>query len=229
MLARQIVRDIAGRQLPPGTALEPEGVMLERYGVSRASLREALRILETQGLIAIKPGPGGGPIVSAVDGREFGRMSTLYFQVLGVRFHEVVEARLMIEPMMAGMAARADDPEAKARLGQVAAAGWEAEEPAEWLRLSDEFHSEVVSMSGNALLGLLARSLKTIYTERVSGLSFPDEERDHVRRVHDRIAKAIIAGDDRKSQRLMAEHMEEYAANVAKRHPSLMDEIVDWR
>src|SRR4051794_39628144 len=78
ILARQIVRDIATRQLPPGSSLEPEGIMLERYGVSRASLREALRILETQGLITIKPGPGGGPIVSAVDAAEFGRMSTLY-------------------------------------------------------------------------------------------------------------------------------------------------------
>src|SRR5947209_1787797 len=118
VLARQIVRDIADRKLPPGTPLEPEGAMVERYQISRASLREALRILETQGLIAIKPGPGGGPIVSDVDSRDFGRMSTLYYQVLGVRFREVVEARLIIEPVMAKLAAGHDDPEAKKRLGE---------------------------------------------------------------------------------------------------------------
>jgi DNA-binding FadR family transcriptional regulator len=229
ILARQIVRDIAERQLPPGTALEPEGVMLERYQISRASLREALRILETQGLITIKPGPGGGPLVSDVDSRDFGRMSTLYYQVLGVPFREVVESRLILEPVMAGLAAERDDDAAKQRLGEIAKAGWDAETNEEWLTLSDAFHGEIIGMSGNSLLALLARSLKNIYTDRVSGLMYPDAERDDVRRVHDAIAKAIMAGDAKKSRRLMEEHMREYAENIGKRHPNLMDEVVDWR
>jgi GntR family transcriptional repressor for pyruvate dehydrogenase complex len=229
VLARQIVRDIADRELGPGSALEPEGVMVERYQVSRASLREALRILEIQGLIAIKPGPGGGPLVSDVDSRDFGRMSTLFYQVLGVRFREVVDARLILEPVMAGLAAENDDEDAKRRLGEIAKAGWETKDNAEWLRRSDEFHGQVIGMSGNSLLGLLARSLKNIYTDRVSGLMFPDSERDRVRKVHDAIAKAIMAGDGRKARRLMEDHMREYADNIAERHPTLMEEVVDWR
>src|SRR6478736_4725215 len=59
VVARSIVQDIASRELQPGTMLPPESVMLERYRVGRASLREGLRILEIQGLITIKPGPGG--------------------------------------------------------------------------------------------------------------------------------------------------------------------------
>jgi DNA-binding GntR family transcriptional regulator len=55
--------------------------MLRRYQVARASLREALRILETHGLIRIKPGPGGGPVVSNGSTADFGRMATLFFQV----------------------------------------------------------------------------------------------------------------------------------------------------
>src|SRR5258706_16467421 len=90
LVARRIVRTIVDEGLEPGAPLEPEALMLHRFGVSRASLREALRILETQGLITIKPGPGGGPSVAAVDSTNFARTSTLFFQVLRVRFREVV-------------------------------------------------------------------------------------------------------------------------------------------
>src|SRR5262249_3313574 len=75
-VARLIVRDIVERGLTRGDALEAEAAMLQRFGISRASLREALRILEIHGLITIKPGPGGGPSVGAVDSRDFGRMAT---------------------------------------------------------------------------------------------------------------------------------------------------------
>jgi DNA-binding FadR family transcriptional regulator len=228
-VARTIARDIADRSLGPGTALEPESVMIDRYQVSRASLREALRILETQGLISIKPGPGGGPLVSDVSSVDFGRMATLYFQVLGITFRELVDARLIIEPLMAGLAAKSEDVEAKELLVQISAAGWGAHENNEWLAMSDAFHAHVLSMSGNDVLNLFARSLKDVYTDRVSGLLFPETDRDHVRKVHDAIAKAIMREDAARARRLMEEHMREYADAVQARYPTVMDELVDWR
>ncbi|MDF2434518.1 MAG: GntR family transcriptional regulator, transcriptional repressor for pyruvate dehydrogenase complex, partial [Mucilaginibacter sp.] len=104
-VARLIVADIVESGREPGDALAPESLMVERFGVSRASLREALRILETQGLISIKPGPGGGTSVAPVSSSDFGRMATLFFQVMHVKLGDVVEARLVIEPVMARMAA----------------------------------------------------------------------------------------------------------------------------
>ena len=58
-VAAAIVRDIVSRKLRPGDTLPLESEMLAHYRVSRASLREALRILEVQELIRLKPGPGG--------------------------------------------------------------------------------------------------------------------------------------------------------------------------
>src|SRR5699024_9522175 len=110
-IAREIVREIAHDHLAPGARLESESVMLERYQVARASLREALRILEVHGLVRMKPGPGGGPVVSEVDSRDFGRMATLFFQVLDIRFAELVEARLILEPLVARLAAERHDAE----------------------------------------------------------------------------------------------------------------------
>ena len=78
--------------------------------MGRASSREGLRILEIQGLITIKPGPGGGPVVSAASSNEFGRMATLHYQALGATFREVVDARMIIEPLMAKLAAEARNP-----------------------------------------------------------------------------------------------------------------------
>ena len=59
--------------LGSGDRLPLEAAMVEQYGVSRASLREALRLLEVQGLIRLKPGPGGGPVVGAVEAANLAR------------------------------------------------------------------------------------------------------------------------------------------------------------
>lgn len=227
-VAREIVRDIVDRQLVAGSALELESLMLERFGVSRSSLREALRILETQGLISIKPGPGGGPSLAPVDSSDFGRMATLFFQVMGVTLGDVLEARLVIEPVMAGLAAERRDQEAYAELLANVDEHDEAMPDSEWLRVTQTFHALVNGMSGNTLLNVLALSLKDIYTTRVSGFAFPKEKRTYVREVHGEIAQAIVAGDAPTSERLMREHMASLAHFFRERYPGLMDELVDW-
>jgi len=228
-VARLIVADIVESGREPGDGLAAESVMLERFGVSRASLREALRILETQGLITIKPGPGGGTSVAPVSSSDFGRMATLFFQVMHVKLGDVVEARLVIEPVMARMAAERHDPELNDQLLANVAAHHEVTDDREWLAVTHGFHSMVCGMSGNPLLNLLAAALKDIYTDRVSGYVFPKENRDHVRETHTAIAEAIIARDATTAERLMHDHMAKLAQYFESRYPGLMDELVNWR
>src|SRR3954454_19262155 len=104
-LAQAIVHEIVSRKLAPGTLLPSEAQMIEDYGVGRGSLREALRILEVQGIIALKPGPNGGPVVEETDVRDFGRMSSLFFHLNGATFNQLLEARLALEPLMVRLAA----------------------------------------------------------------------------------------------------------------------------
>jgi len=228
-VARMIVEDIVESDREPGDALEPESLMLERFGISRASLREALRILETQGLITIKPGPRGGPSVAHVSSRDFGRMATLFFQVMRVTLGDVIEARLVLEPVMARMAAERHDPELNELLRQNVEAHHEARDDRTWLAVTQHFHSMVCGMSGNQLLNLLAGALKDIYTERVSTYVFPEENRDHVRATHSAIAEAIITRDAGTAEKLMHDHMATLAQFFEARHPGLMAELVHWK
>lgn len=230
-VARDIVRRIREENLQPGDLLPAEAQMLAEYGVGRASLREALRVLEVSGLITIKPGPRGGPVVVGVEAREFGRMASLYFQVGQMTFRELMEARLVMEPVMARLAAERRDPKLVEQLDRAVSAGEAAElgDDAEYLSTSADFHEVVAGMSGNRILDLMGSALLEIFYDRVSGMLFPVSRRDGVRDVHAEIAQAIRDGDADRAETLMRQHMVEYLEYTRKRYPALLDEVVDWR
>ena len=230
VVARSVVQDIATRDLQPGTMLPPESVMLERYRVGRASLREGLRILEIQGLITIKPGPGGGPVVGRANSRDFGRMTTLHYQAVGATFRELVEARMIIEPMMAGLAAETRNVDLIDELHGLSNRTREGlRDDYEYSTSAGDFHGAMSGASGNRILDLFGKSLKDVYSERIRSFIFPIEARERVQADHEAIVAAIEEGDAEKATRLMREHMDELAGFVAERYPGLMDEVVDWR
>ena len=79
LIARDIILDISEGGLKTGDSLPPEAAMLKHYEVGRASLREALRLLEVQGLVHIRAGAKGGPVVGSANAENLARMLTLYF------------------------------------------------------------------------------------------------------------------------------------------------------
>ena len=229
-IAQAIVRGISSTGMQAGAQLPAEALMIEEYGVGRASVREALRILEVLGLISIKAGPGGGPVVSAVSTRDFGRIATLYFQVGGMTYREIIEARMIMEPTLAALAAsrRDDDPQVLEEL-LLAAEATETGDDHRYLQSSADFHRLVAKMAGNRILYLFSHSLEDILHDRVTGLLFPLEQRGEVVEAHRGVAQAIVRGQASRARQLMLAHMERYAHFLAERHPALMDEVVDWR
>ncbi|MDQ4421571.1 FCD domain-containing protein [Sphingobium sp. DEHP117] len=224
-VARDILSQICEQGLEVGTQLPSEAAMLAEYGVGRGSLREALRLLESHGIIRIKAGPRGGPVIVGATTQDFGRMATLFFQAGGMTFREVIEARLLLEPMMARLAANRRDPKLIDELMQVQTL---TDSDASYLKSSSNFHYQVGSMSGNRILNLISHALEDIFHARVVGLLFPPERRDEVVKAHDAIAEAIAAGDGDLAEKLMHGHMVEYARYVEERHPALIDEVVEW-
>lgn len=229
-LARQIVDDIIARQLPPGTMLPSEAEMLRVYAVGRSTLREALRLLEAQGLLSMKPGPGGGPMLMQIGVEDFAHNALVHLRLRGTTYREVLEARLALAPLMARMAAEAQDPAGLTALREALqlADNANASDQDEWQYVSDVFHATIASMSGNSLLDLLGGFLREVYVSKPRAPITPSSMRSHVRAAHRQIAEAIFAGDGDLAERLMQDHMREYARRSDKRHAESLDHPVNW-
>jgi GntR family transcriptional regulator, transcriptional repressor for pyruvate dehydrogenase complex len=230
LVARQIVRDIVSRGLSAGDVLPSEATMLGSYRVGRASLREALRVLEINGFVTIKPGPGGGPVVSQPSSRNFGRMSALYFQFAGATFRELAQARLAMEPVLARLAAERRQVEAVSALktlsDKVHAAG---NGGGPYVESASLFHRLIAAASGNRILGLYTNATQDILEDRMAGTRHPPERRQGVHAEHDLIVEAIVNGDADVAEEHMRIHMTKFITYMERSFSHLLDEVVDGR
>lgn len=228
VLAREIVLDM--RDLPVGAKLPSEATMLERYQVGRASLREALRLLEVQGLIIIRPGPGGGPVVAGVNARHYARMSSLHFCLNASTYRELIKARLVIEPVMARLAAERRDPDDLERLRELVNVQPDPE-GREYLPHSAGFHLLLSGISGNSVLDLIGRSLAMLYEDRLDGvlMASPLAVRLRSQEAHARVAEAIFAGDPELAEQRMREHMLDFVEIAEGLNPEAFAELITWQ
>lgn len=229
-VARQILKDIQTQGLVPGDTLPSEAAMLARFDIGRSSLREALRILEVNGLVSIKTGPGGGPIVASSDPESFGQIWTMHLQSIGATYRELLEARSELESMLARRAAEIKGGDAaKIVLGALGAGQLEMiDDDAHYAMATSGFHFAVCAAAKSPVLALAANSIQSIWSQRVTAVLFAPEERPSVQKEHEEIAKAIEKGDGPRAWELMRDHMQHYQDYCEKRYPARMDDIVDW-
>jgi DNA-binding FadR family transcriptional regulator len=229
-IARLIVDDIVARDLPAGAALPTEADMALHFDVSRATVREALRILETNGLVQVRPGRYGGPQVGAADPVAFGRSLTWFLQLRRTHFWEVLEARVILEPLMASLAAQRRSPSTRDELRAAVDAhrGLDPDDNGAYLAATQEFHGLIAGISGNGVLDLFGRALKEIYTERAIAELRPAARQKEVLDEHERVVEAILAGDADRAEHTMREHMHELARGFERQYAALRDDVVGW-
>ncbi len=230
VLARDILRDANRRGLGPGARLETESEMIERTGVGRASVREALRILEVHGLIRIRSGPGGGPTLTQLSSRDFGRISALYFMADHATYREVIEARAPLTGVVARLAAERAGPAGAHRLRQSITATRAAADLDDrpWADVASGFYATIAELCENRVAATFCLALMSIYLEHLPPMPLGARHRERIVAVHEEIATAVERGDGATAERLMTGHLERFAANVATAHPTFMDEVVDW-
>jgi len=229
-LARQILRDVLARRLRPGTTLPPEALMLEEYQVGRTTLREALRILEVQGLLTIRPGPGGGPVLAEAGSRGYARTSSLFFQAGGMRLIEVMEARRVMEPVMARIAAERRDPGGLRRL-QLAVEQVEScvDAPAaRWREATRQFREAMDETAGQAVPALFCRALDEVVSDRITGFALPVNRRPEAAARLAAVARAIARGNAAAAERLMCEHMDDVNRHAAEGRRGGVRSVVAW-
>src|SRR6266700_3329030 len=105
LIAAQLRRQIVRGAVKPGEKLPPETQLMEQFGVSRPTIREAFRILETERLIVVRPGSRGGAQVVAPGVSVAARYFGLLLQLQGTTIDDVYEARMVTEPVCARMVA----------------------------------------------------------------------------------------------------------------------------
>ena len=227
-VAAAIVRDIVSRNLGPGDTLPSEAAMLAHYRVSRASLREALRLLEVQELIRLKPGPGGGPIVAAADPRNLAKITTLYLHLGGATYQELFEALLVMAPISAERAARHGDRTlVRTAMKPFLQDDQPVQGPAYWT-VTNEFHGSVEALAGNRVIELLGRIVGNIWHEHIVTRMDTSSVREQIHQEHRDIAKAIMARQPTKAARLMHDHFAGLIEEYRLRWPGRFDEFIEW-
>src|SRR6266516_3646249 len=160
LIAQRIVRDIVRSGMTPSDLLPPERVMLETYETGRGTLREALRLLVFQGVIALKPGPGGGPILLNPSASHLAGTLQLLMQLNRAPYRVVVEARLALEPVVSRLAAERIRDESLADLaGNVAQMRGNLDDRDHFRDVDRRFHGVIAWSSGNVMFGYLAEAL----------------------------------------------------------------------
>jgi DNA-binding FadR family transcriptional regulator len=229
LLAQQIVGEITDRNLEPGAPLLSEKEMLDQYGVARGTLREALRFLEMQGVLAIKTGPGGGPVVSPISSRPLASLIALLLQLNRTPFRDVLEARMVLEPALAAKAAtRIDDASLEALHESIRHMREHIDDLSTFLDENDNFHGLVVRAAHSEVLALCVSSLSWITDGTPLGVDYSMEVREAVAKEHQRIYRALQARDAARAETAMASHLGDFAAYLEKRYPAILDVPLRW-
>ena len=230
-VARDIVDDIVRRQLGEGDGLPSEAAMLAQYSVSRESLREGLRLLEVQGLISIRRGPGGGPIVGSVDPANLGRTSTLYYHLAGATYNELFDAWEAAEIAIAELAAR--NPDRQAVRAAMAPYRTDAADHCgtieEFVTAHTRFHTVLAMLTRNKVMQLSLMAIGQIVTHHVVIDFDPRDAAEVIGADHRRIAEAVAAGHARQARDLMATHIRAVVATYERAISSQLDALIEWR
>lgn len=229
LTAKRIVRDIAERSQQAGDSLPPEKEMLELYGVGRGTLREALRILELQGVLRIRPGPGGGPVIASPDSRHLASTLALLMQFAETPFRAVIEARLHIEPITAGLCAERAASDVVDDIRRcVDEMGRNVRDINVFLDENRRFHDLVAWGSGNPIFGYFINSLHWITDGTVLGVDYPKKFREIVLEAHEKICIAIEGRDAEGARVAMHEHMEGTVRYFEKLYRAQLDQPLSW-
>jgi GntR family transcriptional repressor for pyruvate dehydrogenase complex len=206
VLADRLRAQILGRAMQPGAQLASEAELIAEEGFSRGTVREALRLLESDGLIEIRRGPRGGIRVARPDLRQISRSVALLLTLAETTTRKFYEFRKLVEPATAATAARSATDEQRGWLLAVADAtsrngSWEP---------SVEFHEALAVCSNNEVLRLVIAMFEQELSWHVPGESLSEQDMQDTRRAHQSIARAVAAKDADRASGAMLRHLNQF-------------------
>jgi DNA-binding FadR family transcriptional regulator len=229
IIARELANEIIRRDLPSGTALASERDMVERYGVGRTTLREALRLLETRGVLTIRVGPGGGPIVRRPMATDLSEALTLILQFEGASLWDVFQVHRALQPMVVRLAAPkitargiTEIAEAIARmqsnLGDDDVFGAEM----------DRIYAVINTAAGSVTLRVLVEAVRLISHSTLADVSYPAEQQLTISRMLERVLDALRRRDAEGAERAMRSGLDRMGRYWTRHFGELVHRPVRW-
>lgn len=223
-IARRIEADIIRRGWPIGESLGSEQALQQRYQVSRSVLREAVRLVEHHQVARMRRGPNGGLLVCEPDAAPATHAIIIYLEYLGITIGDLLDARLLLEPLAASLAAERIDEAGIERLREVLAA--EEHRTPDPLSPHDEFHAALAEQSKNAVLQLfidilIRLTVRYAIDSRLESARDALEAIDRRHRDHLAIVGAVTAGDVARAMTLSERHAESMTKWLQDHHHGL--------
>ena len=209
VLASELRRQILNGVLAPGMPLPAERELVSQTGLSRGSVREALRILEAEHLVMTRPGRNGGSVARRPGDDALAKYVSLFVQGRGIALMSLLQTRDTIEPTLAALAAT-NRTDAQLQLLVEATEAVEAAMADVPLFLSEnvKWHCAIAAASHNELLRAFMVAISEMVYRATAIENFAtDNVRQVVIAAHRRILDAIVARDADAARRRMARHL----------------------
>ena len=212
----QIERAIFDGELQTGDRLESERELAERFGVSRITVRDALRVLEARGLVHVKVGASGGAFVSDTNVDQVAESISTMIQLRRMTLSGVAEARTVVETATCELAAeRADEADIK-RIEQTVEKGRSVvREQAPHTEASMDFHVAVAIAAKNELLSATVAAYRDLLVQTLHDMRDVRSAKT-TQRAHEEILEAIRSHDPEAARKLMLEHLQDFEKRLRR-------------
>lgn len=211
-VAERIRSFVLAERLEPGDRLGREEDLAREFGVSRPTLREALRLLSSEHLVRASKGPGGGIFVAATPEQGIGlSVSAAVATMLdaqSIELDELLETRMLLEVPLAGLAAQrageGDLIELQALIDEINAAGSDL---ARITELDARLHHLIAQIADNRLAGAFTRWIVDVLQPRIASVIEPAVVESMIADQHRGLLEAIMRSDPVAAERAMREHL----------------------
>ncbi|MEL5992198.1 FadR/GntR family transcriptional regulator [Microbacterium phosphatis] len=222
----RIETDLLEGRLGPGDRLPGERDLATQMGVGRSSVREAIRVLESMGLIrtAAGSGPSAGAVIVATPQGGMATLLRLQVAAKGFPFDDIVDTRVLLETSVVDALAREEAPDLAQAERTLEAMHDSALAPEEFLALDAAFHVWLAEASGNAVVAAIMSGLRTaIESYALQGAAMIDDWPGMVGELHQEhvgILEAIRAGDPDLARERIRSHIAGFYAATHASHPT---------